>query len=100
VDALLLSGCSFGNNPLGPKTFINTSACFVGNIFRNYHGAPIIDFGGNGSVTGNVSFNPSGDIPTHGILWDNGPISGRQAVGNNFIGATVQESTGPGDAVK
>ena len=90
ASGLLLHGCSFGNNPLGPSIGANTTAALVGNIFRNYWTAPIINFGGNGSVTGNVSFNPNGDVPTSGISFTNGPQTGRTQVGNNFIGAAAQ----------
>jgi hypothetical protein len=90
AHGLVISGCSFGNNPVGPRTELGSTATIVGNVFRNYWTAPIIDFGGNGSVTGNVSFNPTGIVPTSGIQWTDGPQSGRTQVGNNFIGAAAQ----------
>jgi hypothetical protein len=98
ADGLLLNGCSFGNTPLGPRTLLGSTACFIGNIFRNYWAEPIIEFGGKGSVAGNTSFNPTGVIPTSGIEWTNGPFSPERASsGNTFIGVSAaNQEVGPG----
>ena len=99
ANSLVVSGCSFGNNPFGPRTGPGTSATIVGNVFRNYWTAPIIEFAGKGSITGNVSFNPNGDIPPFGIQWQSGPqTADRIQAGNMFLGATAQESTGGANA--
>jgi hypothetical protein len=95
ANGLVVNGCSFGNNPLGPRIGPGASAALTGNVFRNYSTAPIIEFAGKGAVNGNVSFNPDGDIPAFGIQWQSGPqTADRVAAGNMFLGATAQESTG------
>ena len=96
IENLTVTGCTFGNNKLGPLIGAGTTATLVGNAFSTnlVSPVPVIEFSGFGAVVGNISTKSGGATPNFGIDWGGtSNLTRRQAVGNSFE-ATNQESSG------
>jgi hypothetical protein len=93
IDGLTVTGCTFGNNDLGPLIGADTTATLTGNVFTTIEAMPgVIEFNGLGSVIGNISHRndgSSGIVPLGVKFGGTSNKTRRHAIGNSFE-ATAQ----------
>lgn len=90
---LLLNGCEFGSNSLGPLVGSGARASITNNIFENCSaGVETIRFGGTGVITGNHSMLGVSAAASVGVNWTTSNPTHRAYANNVWDGALADHS--------